>query len=422
MSLSPVKDESLIFIDFPSVANAGLGIIPSWIEKCQKEHGKPVNNLANVLIALRCDPMLSDAVAWDEMQQAPLLMKSLSGAGSMPFVPRTLTDFDVSRIQEALQLAGLKNVGREVVHCAVDQRAHERSFHPVRDYLKGLEWDGVERLCGWLTDYLGVEPTTYTAAIGQMFLIGMVARVFQPGCKVDHMLVLEGPQGAKKSSACAILGGEWFSDSLPDVTAGKDVSQHLAGKWMIEIAEMSAMSKGETAHLKAFITRTVEKYRPPYARKEVSQARQCVFIGTTNNSTYLRDETGGRRFWPVKIGTIDVKALHNERDQLFAEAVKRYLAGDKWHPDAQFEKQHIYPEQDDRFEPDAWEVPIREYLEMDKPAKVYLHQIFEHALGIDVTGRDRAKLNRVTAILTRLNWLRLKKDSKGNIPWGPPAS
>jgi predicted P-loop ATPase len=355
MSLNSVNDQSVVFVDFSGTANAEEGIGPAWIEKCQKENGKPVNNLANVLIALRCDPMLCDAIAWDEMQQSPYLKKPLDGADYMSFIARPLTDIHVSRIQEFLQLAGLKNVGKDVVHSAIDQRVHELSFHPVRDYIKGLEWDGVERLGEWLTDYLGAEQTAYTEGIGRMFLIAMVARVFEPGCKADHMLVLEGPQGAKKSTACAILGGNWFSDNLPDVTGGKDVSQHIAGKWVIEIAEMSAMSKGETAHLKAFVTRTVEKYRPPYGRKEVSQPRQCVFIGTTNNSTYLRDETGGRRFWPVKIGNIDVKALRAERDQLFAEAVKCYVDGEKWHPDAKFEREHIYPEQDDRFEPDAWE-------------------------------------------------------------------
>jgi predicted P-loop ATPase len=147
-----------------------------------------------------------------------------------------------------------------------------------------------------------------------------------------------------------------------------------------------------------------------------------VFIGTTNNSTYLRDETGGRRFWPVKIGTIDTKALYDDRDQLFAEAIKCYLEGEKCYPDAQFEKDHIYPEQEDRFEPDPWEAAIRDYLEGEKPDKVYLSQIFQNGLEIEVTSRDRGKLNRVTAILTRLKWVRLKKDSKGNIPWGPPAA
>ncbi|THD62561.1 MAG: virulence-associated E family protein [Bradyrhizobium sp.] len=416
-----MSEDSVVFVDFSTIANAQQEIGPHWIEKCLMEHGKPVNNLANVLIALRFDPRLCDAIAWDEMQQRPFLMKPLDGVDHPAFVARPLTDYDVSKIQETLQVAGLKTVGKDVVHSAVDQRAHERSFHPVRDYLDGLAWDGVERLDSWLTDYLGAEHSPYTAGVGKMFLIGTVARILKPGCKVDHMLVLEGSQGAKKSTACAILGGPWFSDSLPDVNAGKDVSQHLAGKWVIEIPEMSAMSKGETAHLKAFITRTVEKYRPSYGRKEVSQPRQCVFIGTTNNSTYLRDETGGRRFWPVKIGTIDTIALSEQRDQLFAEAVKCYLEGETWHPDAKFEKEIIFPEQEDRYEPDAWEGPIRDYLQENAPEKVYLGEIFQHALAIEVTGRDRGKQNRVTAILTRLHWGRLKKDSNGNIPWGPPT-
>ncbi len=287
----------------------------------------------------------------------------------------------------------MPKISKEAMHQAVDLRAQECAFHPVRTYLEGLKWDRVARLDGWLSTYLGAKESDYVRGIGRLFLIAMVARIFDPGCKADYMMVLEGPQGARESTACAILGREWFSDSLPDVTEGKDVAQHLVGKWLIEIGEMAALSRAESAHLKAFITRPVERYRPSYGRKEVVQPRQCVFIGTTNKEAYLKDETGGRRFWPIKVGRIDTDALGRDRDQLFAEAVTAYHAGARWWPDQEFERDHIAAEQEARFEADVWEDVIRPHLK--GKVSVLVGDIARDVLFFDKCRIGRADQNRI---------------------------
>ena len=302
------------------------------------------------------------------------------------------------------------------MHQAVEIRSHECRFHPVRDYLESLCWDGIERLPGLFPLYFGADDTEYARAVGHMFLVSMVARIFEPGCKADHLPVIEGHQGALKSTACSVLGGEWFSDSLPDVSAGKDVSQHLRGKWLIEVSEMHAMSRAETAQLKAFITRTSERYRPSYGRIEVVEARQCVFVGTTNRDAYLRDETGGRRFWPIKVGTIDIDKLADDRNQLFAEATVYYREGMPWWPDKEFERAHITPEQASRYEADVWEESIADYLATLNTTKV--GEVARNALHIETQRIATADQRRITAAMERLGWRRSdKKGGKGYFPW-----
>jgi hypothetical protein len=294
------------------------------------EKGNPLNNLANAMTALRSEVELRDCFAFDQMLRVPILRKRLPN-GLAAGLPRPVNDGDVSQAQEWLQRHGLRRMGKDTTHQAVDLRSEECAFHPVQDYLAALQWDGQPRLNGWLHTYLGADFDRYSSGIGSMFLIAMVARVLKPGCKADYMLVLDGPQGARKSTACATLADRWYSDSLPDIrSSGKDVSQHLNGKWLIEVGEMSALDKAEAAALKAFITRTQERYRPSYGRKEVVEPRQCVFIGTTNKTAYLRDATGGRRFWPVRVGQIDIDALARDRDQLLAEAVHLFQQGKPW--------------------------------------------------------------------------------------------
>jgi len=381
---------------------------PQWFSAMIRgERGQILPVLANAMNVLRNAPEVADALAFDSMKKAAILEMALpvieAAEPLQDDFPRPVRDVDVTQLQEWLQHAGLPKIGKDTVHQAVDLRAQERAFHPVRDYLDGLTWDGQPRLARWLSYYLGAEVNNYHAGIGPMFLIAMVARIFAPGCKADYMMVLEGPQGARKSTACAILGGEWFSDNLPDVAHdGKDVSQHLRGKWLIEIAELSATSKAEDAALKAFISRPVERYRPTFGRREVIEPRECVFIGTTNKDAYLRDETGARRFWPVKVGKIDTDALAHDRDQLFAEAVHSYRQGAHWWPDGDFEEKHVRPQQDDRFEADAWEDAITEYIKTR--SRVTVCEVAREALALGTAKIGMADQRRIGAILQRLDW------------------
>lgn len=368
---------------------------PPWLETCLKgDTGKPLPILSSVLIGLRSE--YPDHFAYDEMRCATVFKKSRE----------PVTDTDIIKFQESFQLAGLKRIGFEPVFDAIRLHSRENSFHPVREHLAALIWDGIPRLKAWLTTYLGAEETEYTAAIGAMFLISMVARVMKPGCKADHMLVLEGEQGSLKSTCCrALAGDDYFSDNLPNLE-DKDSSQHLRGKWLVEVAEMHSFDRAETTRLKSYITRQEERYRPSHARLEVHEPRQCVFIGTTNKEAYLRDETGGRRFWPVKTGKIDIGALRRDRNQLFAEALVLFNKGAKWWPEAEFERKHIKPQQAERYEADPWEEAIRRHVAA--LTKVTVGDV-ARAIGIETARVSKADQNRITATLMEIGWKRGKR-------------
>jgi predicted P-loop ATPase len=290
----------------------------------------------------------------------------------------------------------------DMIRRIVDLLARRNPFHPVLDYLRSLPpWDGTKRIATWLIDYCQVEHSEFAKAVGEKFLIAAVARVREPGAKVDNLLVLEGPQGIGKSSVPRILaGGDWFTDQLSEM-GGKDCSMQLRGRWLIELSELDALNRVETARAKAFFSQQTERFRLPYGSRLVEIKRQCVFMGTTNADTWLKDETGNRRYWPVRCrGPIDLDALRRDRDQLWAEALAAYESGVKWWLDNPEAIAEAAEEQRGRFEDDPWQESVITYAEQeaDDDCSVSITQILLR-IGVELQNQDQAKRNRVARCL-----------------------
>jgi predicted P-loop ATPase len=373
---------------------------------------KFTSNLANVVTALLQAPAFAGCVAYDEMGREVQLRQPLPGHPLT--APRRWTDEDTSRVQDMLQRDfQMSRVSHDVVQHGVNVVARRHAYHPVRDWLDTLAWDGTKRLETWLTDYAGAADTAYTRAVGRMFLISMIARVQRPGCKVDYELILEGPQGSLKSQLLRELAQPWFSDQLPDLHH-KDASQHLRGLWLIEMAELDTLLHSEITTLKAFLTRTEEKYRPPWGRNEVTEPRQCVFAGTTNFATYLRDPTGGRRFWCVATGAtgaLKPHLLRRDRGQLLAEALVWFRAGKHWWPARDFEIAHIQDEQETRYVGDIWQDEIEQELPRLQTLnaagshyEITVRQLATSALLFETSRVSPRDQQRIALILQRLGW------------------
>jgi predicted P-loop ATPase len=219
---------------------------------------------------------------------------------------------------------------KDTMHDAVTRIALEYQFNPIIDYLDGLKWDGQKRIDTWLTVYLGADDTPLHRAMGRKWLLAAVRRVRLPGCKFDNIPTLEGPQGSLKSTLVREMAGgrENFSDADILQSDKREQQELCEGVWFYEIAELSGLHKGEVEKVKAFASRQEDKARPAYARRVSVRPRTCVFVGTTNDDEYLQDQTGNRRFWPIRIGRIDIEAFRRDRDQLFAEAAVGEATGE----------------------------------------------------------------------------------------------
>lgn len=328
----------------------------------------------------------------------------------------TWSDLHTAQATAWLQAQAHILVTTEVVDAAVQVAAHRLERHPVREYLDGLEWDREPRIFSWLEDLAGADGTAIVRAQARRFLIGAVARIYQPGAKVDHALILEGPQNLGKSTLLSILFAPWYSDDI-DVLGSKDSALQLRGTWGLEIPELSAMHRSDVERTKSFISRREDRFRPPYGRRVVSWPRQCVLTGTTNRAEYLVDETGGRRFWGVACTEIDLPAAEAVRDALWAEAVVAYRAGERWWLDSDGLLREAASAQESRFQADAWEDRIAEVLEpaIWKPHEPVTVGSVLRAIGVETARQDRAAQMRVAACLRRLGWTLQRRRIEGTV-------
>lgn len=372
------------------------------LHRSEKGDFKPV--LINADLALRNNPEWDGVLAFDEFKQKIRVVKTPPIGGQCP---RDWTDTDDTNAAVWMQSKGIY-VGRDVVSSAIQSVATANKIHVVRDYLNSLEWDGVPRIDTWLPTYMGAQNSELTRMVGPRWLISAVARIMSPGCQVDYMMVIEGVEGIKKSSALATLASqEWFCDHTPDLH-DKDSQLQLSGAWIVEWPELENLRKSEITAVKQFLTRRVEKFRPPYGRYTIEMPRQCVFAGTTNELAWNKSDTGARRFWPFRSESTDNDALRRDRDQIWAEALTRYLDGSIWWPDTAEEHKMLSIEQDARIEEEPWQQAIEKYLDGDllnpRSDEITVAELLSKCLGLPISEHDQAKKNRVGRALRSLGW------------------
>jgi hypothetical protein len=390
-----------------AVAPVGEGELISYSDKT----GKPFNTVENVVLMVKS---LELGLAYDDLGNKTRML----GPGvedlerSWPKVGRVYEDAVGLMIQHRIAQRFGIDLSQERIREAVTKLARSNRFNPVEMWLRSLKWDGVRRLDGWLTTYCGVEKTPYADAVGNLFLKAAVARAFVPGIKFDSLVVFEGKQGTFKSSMLAVLGGEY---SLEGIHArdlrDRDVVAQLQGKWIVELDELEAARKADAQSLKSFLSRTVDTARLAYERDARDFPRRCVFAGTTNESTYLKDETGNRRILPVVITCIDIEAVKRDKDQIFAEAVVAWLSNPS--PESLVLDQslwaHANEEQEKRRMEHPWEEVLERYLatggEDGEPLKVVSTKaLFSLALGLDEAKSRPSDSKQLRSIMERLGW------------------
>lgn len=379
------------------------------------------SSIQNISLILQYEPRFTGIFAWNDfakevylMRQPPWEMRestqALSAQRNPQWSARLIKDTDVTSAAGWLEYCGLAPK-RSDVGAVIARVAEHNKFNPVVEALDALEWDGTSRINGdpgapWLTYYLGAEHTEVNRKFGEKWLIGAVARAYQPGCKMDNMLILEGPQGLRKSTALKVLADavtpNVFTDEISD-PGSKDAGLQMQGRWIVEIAELDAFRSAEVTTLKAWLARTDDRFRRPYGKIVETFPRACVMAGTVNPSGigYLKDPTGARRFWPVYCSSIDLEALKQDARQLWAEAKHMYQSGTPWYF-TKDEDGEPAEAQRARSEMDPWEDIIAGFLLAR--TRVTVKEIMDH-LEIAKERRSTAHDRRIRHYLHRMEWV-----------------
>ncbi|WP_347989478.1 VapE domain-containing protein [Methylomonas sp. AM2-LC] len=399
--------------DPPDIDDDQPGQKPWWSDDLiKKSNGAYEPCMTNVAKILRFHPLLKDCARFNEFSYA----FERHGVPWNP-VPGDWEDRDDLMLNEwlvdNLNLI-IKNQG--TIKDAVSLAAHYHHYHPVRDYLLSLPaWDGVDRLDFWLAEIVQAERKEFLILAGRFFLMGMVKRIFSPGCKFDYMLVLEGAQGMGKSSLFRALADPWFSETAFDVNTNEG-NMAIQGVWLHEMAEMGQFSKAEDRDFKQFLTVVQDKFRRPYDKRHVTSPRVCLFGGTTNLDQYLKDMTGNRRIWPVRCDEVCLEWLTEHKEQLFAEAIQRVNAGERYWPTREEEKLYFEPEQEARKLDDQWIELLDAYVnEMSR--RTYNWFPTNHLL-IKACGIERQKIDphgaaaqRLGRVMLALGWRNCKEST-----------
>lgn len=382
-----------------------------WIKQLRYDWRNKIKSTpANFMLIMKSDPRWQGVVRYNEFtQQIDKLKEPPYESGERG----QWTDRDDVKTVTWLDQEYHCNFKKSFVSDHIDELAYDQRYNPLQDYFNSLTWDGVSRLENFCSDMLGTEHTNYTQMVGKLIFISAIARAFQPGCKLDYIPILEGGQGIGKSTLIKHLLPEpsYFSDTLLQI-GSKDAYLAMRGKLIIELAELDSMNKTDAERAKAFFTSAVDHYRKPYGKRTVDIPRQCIFIGTVNRDTYLKDETGNRRYLPISCQAIDLQRVIDLREQLWAEAVYRYRQGETWWPDSSLVKE-VQEQQQSRYEQDVWQPQIEEYLSTHSQVTIAELATSPQCLNFELNRVDKRVEIRIGKVLRSLGYFKYRARING---------